>query len=154
MALAEKILLSIHLVAGVVWGGSVFMGAFIDWPAAKESVEENKFPFKFVIGQGRRVFYSVYFGIFQLWGSGIGLFIVNPPQNKLENILFFLRVMCLFFMTSFTLYGTFVTWPKIQLSTNREAFRLHRFYNYRAYGTFVFAISASLLTLWYYIYNV
>ena len=151
MSLIEKILLSIHLVAGVVWVGAVFMGAFIDWPAAKESVDDTKFPFRFMIGQGRRVFYSVYFGILQLWISGIGLYIVNPPQNNLEIMLLTGKTICLLLMTAFTMYGTLVTWPKIQLATHKEAFKLHKYYNYRAYGTFVFGISAALLTLWYYI---
>ena len=51
-----KILLLNHLIASIVWVGSVFMGAFIDWPSAKKSVPRGQFPFKFIVGQGRRVF--------------------------------------------------------------------------------------------------
>jgi hypothetical protein len=129
------------------------MGAFIDVPSAEGSVEKGKFPFKFVIGQGRRVFYSVYFGIIQLWGTGIGLFIVHPPTNTIETRLFLGKTFCLLIMTLFTFYGTFYTWPKMQLATHKEAFRLHKYYNYRAYGTFTCGIMALLLTLWFYIYN-
>ncbi len=146
----EKIILSIHLVAGIVWIGSVFMGTFIDWPTAKESVGKGKFPFRFIVGQGRRVFYSVYFGIIQLWGSGIALYIVLPPKDKTEMILLISRVICLSFMTLFTLYGTFFTWPKMQLATNKEAFHYYRYYKNRAIGTFSFGIIGAVLTLWSY----
>ncbi len=144
----EKIILSIHLVAGIVWIGSVFMGTFIDWPSAKESVQKGRFPFRFIIGQGKRVYYSVYFGIFQLWVSGTMLTIVHPPQGNVEMTLFLLRIMCLSIMTLFTLYGTFVTWPKIQLATSNEAFQYYKDYKNRAVGTFVCGIVGAVLTLW------
>ncbi|GAA3648221.1 hypothetical protein [Flavivirga jejuensis] len=154
MTLVEKILLSLHTIAGAVWIGSVFMGAFIDTPAAEESVEKGKFPFKFIIGQGRRVFYSVYFGIFQLWATGILLLIVHPPLNSIEIRMMIGKFFFLFIMTAFTLYGTFITWPKIQLATDKEAYTLHKYYNYRAYGTFVSGILGLLLTLWFYLYKI
>ncbi len=153
MILAEKILLSLHAIAGAIWIGSVFMGAFIDAPAAEESVEKGKFPFRFIIGQGKRVFYSVYFGIFQLWATGIGLLIVHPPQNGMETKMIIGKFFFLSVMTVFTLYGTFITWPKMQLATDKEAYALHKFYNYRAYGTFVSGILGLLLTLWFYLYK-
>ncbi len=148
--MVEKIILSIHLVAGIVWVGSVFMGTFIDWPTAKETVDRGQFPFRFIVGQGKRVFYSVYFGIIQLWGSGIALFIVHPPETSAQSIMLAGKVMCLFFMTAFTLYGSFVTWPKMQLATHQEAFQYYKHYKNRAIGTFTFGILGALLTLWSY----
>ncbi len=146
----EKIILSIHLVAGITWIGSVFMGAFIDWPSAKESMPENEFPFRFIIGQAKRDFYSVYFAITMLWSSSIALFIVHPPQSKAQIIMVSLKGLCLFLMTVFTLHGTFDTWPKLQLATNKEAFKHYKFYMLKAYGTFSFGIIGALLTLWSY----
>jgi len=154
MSLIEKILLSIHIVAGAIWTGSVFMGAFIDWPSARDSVKPGRFPFKFIIGHGRRVFYTVYFGIFQLFATGVALYFVHPPENSIENTLLILKAIFLSLMTLFTLYGTFFTWPKIQLATDEEAFKLHKFYNLRAYGTFSFGVLGLLATLWFYIYKV
>ena len=146
----EKFILSFHLVAGIVWVGSVFMGTFVDWPAAKASVNPGEFPFRFVIGQGSRVFYSVYLGIILIWGSGIVLFFIHPPLTQVQLIMTLLKALCLFFMTAFTLYGTFVTWPKIQFATHTEAFDYYKYYMYRAFGTFLFGVFASLLTLWAY----
>jgi len=154
MSLIEKILLSVHLVAGAVWVGAVFMGAFIDWPSAKNSVKAGTFPFKFIIGHGKRVFYSVYFGILQLWATGTALYFIHPPENATESTLLLLKTLFLSLMTLFTLYGTFFTWPKIQLATNEEAFKLHKYYNLRAYGTFTFGVLGLLTTLWFYIYKV
>ena len=142
------ILINMHVIAAIVWVGAVFMGTFIDWPAAKESVEGSKFPHKFIIGQGRRVFYSVYTGIIILWISGIGLVIVNPPADTFTIVMLLIKTVSLLFMTGFTLYGTFYTWPKMQLSTHQEAFRHYKFYMYRAMGTFTFGIVASLAGLW------
>lgn len=142
------ILINIHVIASIVWVGSVFMGTFIDWPAAKASVKPGKFPFQFIIGQGRRVFYSVYFGILILWVSGIALLIVAPPQETLKVILAIIKIVCLLFMTGFTLYGTLRTWPKMQLATHEEAFHHYKYYMYRAVGTFSFGIIASLAGLW------
>lgn len=142
------VLINMHVIAAIVWVGAVFMGTFIDWPAAKESVEKGKFPFKFIIGQGRRVFYSVYTGIIILWGSGIGLVIINPPTDTFKTVLVIIKIVSLFFMTVFTLYGTFATWPKMQLATDEEAYRHYKFYMYRAMGTFTFGIIASIAGLW------
>jgi len=153
MIIAEKILLSAHLVAGIVWVGSVFMGTFIDWPTAKSIVKKGNFPFDFIVGQGRRVFYSVYFGICMLWSTGLALFFVHPPANSTEIGILLLKTVCLFLMTAFTLYGTFFTWPKIQFATHEEAFNHYKFYMYRAIGTFTSGIIGSILTLWFYIYK-
>ena len=134
-----------HLIAGIVWVGSVFMGAFIDWPSAKKSMPKGNFPFKFIIGQGTGVFYSVYLGIFFLWISGIGLIFLNPVETTFKKIIIVFKICCLIVMTLFTMYGTFYTWPKLQLSNDEEAFKLYKSYIMRAMITFISGLIASVL---------
>lgn len=145
-----KILLTFHLCASLVWVGAVFMGSFIDWPASKESMKEGKFPFKFVIGQAKRVFYSVYAGIILLWVTGIGLILLHPPQSTQETVMIGIKVFALVIMTVFTLYGTFFTWPKMQVATHEEAFELYKYYMYRAITVFFMGVIASVIGLWLY----
>lgn len=137
-----------HVIAGIIWVGAVFMGTFIDWPSARASVSKGRFPFKFIVGQGNRVFYSVYSGIIILWISGIGLVLVDPPSGTFELVMVIIKIACLFFMTAFTLYGTLSTWPKLQLATHEEAYKHYKYYMYRAVGTFSLGIVASLAGLW------
>lgn len=148
--MARVILLNIHLFATIVWVGSVFMGTFVDWPAARKAVKEGEFPFKFIVGQGNKVFLFVYTGIFFLWTSGIGLLILRPPQTGKEMVMLSIKGFSLFMMTAFTLYGTFSTWRKLQVSTHTEAFHHYKFYMYRAMGTFLLGSLASLVGLWLY----
>jgi uncharacterized membrane protein len=148
--MAKIVLLNIHLFASIIWVGSVYMGAFIDWPAAKKSVKPGQFPFEFIVGQGSKVFVSVYTGIFFLWTSGIGLLMIHPPQAPREILIASIKGVCLFLMTAFTMYGTFSTWRKLQVATHQEAFALYKYYMYRAYGTFSFGMIASILGLWLY----
>lgn len=142
------ILLNVHLFASIIWVGSVFMGTFIDWPAAKESVQGGEFPFRFIVGQGRRVFLSVYTGIFFVWTSGISLLLIHPPLSDKAFAIAIIKILALLSMTGFTLYGTFSTWRKLQVATHSEAYELYKYYMYRAIGTFSFGILASLLGLW------
>jgi uncharacterized membrane protein len=146
----KVVLLNVHLIATIVWIGAVFMGTFIDWPSAKQSVKENEFPFRFIVGQGSRVFYSVYTGIFLIWTSGIGLVITHPPQTPREIMMLAGKTMALLFMTGFTMYGTFSTWPKLQVATHKEAHRLYENYMRRAMATFTFGLIAAVLGLWVY----
>lgn len=146
----KVILLNIHLFATIVWVGSVYMGTFIDWPAAKASVKKGEFPFLFIVGQGRRVFYSVYTGIFFLWTSGLGLIALHPPQTGQELMMVLIKTGCLFLMTAFTVYGTFSTWRKLQVATHSEAYGHYKMYMYRAVGTFLMGVMASLIGLWLY----
>lgn len=145
-----NILLTFHLCASIVWVGSVFMGTFIDWPASRESVKKGHFPLQFIIGQAKRVFYSVYAGIVLLWVSGIGLMLLNPPQTSQETVMTGMKIFALFIMTSFTLYGTISTWPKMQFATHKEAYGMYKFYMYRATVTFIMGIIASVIGLWLY----
>lgn len=144
------IFLTLHLVGSIVWIGSVFMGTYIDWPSARKSVKEGEFPFKFIIGQGSRVFYSVYLGIVMLWITGIGLTYNHPPQTTREYGMLALKVFFLILMTLSTLYGTFSTWPKIQLATSKEAFEHYKWYMYRSQGIFILGIISAVLGLWLY----
>jgi uncharacterized membrane protein len=148
--MVKIILTNIHLFASIVWVGAVFMGTFIDWPAARESVKKGEFPFKFIIGQGRRVFIYVYVGIFFLWTSGIGLLVIHPPQSLQEIMMVAIKVISLIFMTAFTMYGTFSTWKKLQVATHTEAYVHYKFYMYRAMGTFSFGILSSIIGHWLY----
>jgi len=142
-----RILKNIHLVATIIWVGAVYMGAFIDWPAARESMAKGKFPFKFIVGQGTKVFYSVYTGITLLWISGIGLLILTPIDSKKQIFMIAIKIFCLLIMTSFTLYGTLSTWPKLQLATNHEAFSIYKNYIIRAIVTFTCGIIGSVIGL-------
>lgn len=141
----SRVFLINHLIASIVWVGAVYMGAFIDWPAAKKTVPRGSFPFKFIIGQGSRVFMGVYLAIFLLWVSGIGLIIVHPPLSGLQVMLVVIKVLCLIIMTGFTVYGTFSTWRKLHLSTDEEALDMYKYYMYRAYTTFSCGIIASVI---------
>jgi uncharacterized membrane protein len=145
MQLARHILLNIHLVAAVTWVGAVFMGAFIDWPVARQSVPKGEFPFRFIVGQGNRVFYPVYTGMVLIWISGIGLTLLNPPQTVLALTMVLVKVFALLVMTGFTLYGSLSSWPKLQMATHKEALKSHRYYIYRAMTTYVMGILGSVL---------
>jgi uncharacterized membrane protein len=145
----SKVFLVNHLIASIVWVGAVYMGAFIDWPAAQKSVPRGQFPFRFIIGQGRGVFFSVYFAIFLLWVSGFGMILTGPPLNKVQFILAGVKIGCLSVMTLFTMYGTFFSWKKIQLATHEEAFRIYKYYMYRAYTTFSCGIIASVVGIFF-----
>lgn len=140
-----KIFMVNHIIASVVWIGAVYMGAFIDWPAAKKTVPPGKFPFKFIINQGKGVFWGVYIGIVILWVSGIGLTLTTPITSTGQAILIGFKMLCLLIMTLFTMYGTFFTWKKLQLATHEEAFALYKYYMIRAYTTFSCGIAASVL---------
>ncbi|MDQ1152384.1 putative membrane protein [Sphingobacterium zeae] len=139
--------LNIHLIATILWVGAVYMGAVIDWPAARDSVKKGQFPFRFIIGQGTRVFYSVYTGISLLWISGIGLTILGPPLVGPAKIMLVLKVLLLMTMTGLTMYGTFGTWSKLQLSLDEEATERYEGYIFRAYITLISGLIASILGL-------
>lgn len=135
MNIVPNILMMIHILSAILWIGAVFMGSVIDWPAIKSQFTEGKFPFRFIVGQGSRVFPWVYIGILSQIISGIGLTFYFPPTSGTESALLGLKVTCLLIMTGLTLYGTLSTWPKLQVSTDSEAFIRYRFYIIRAYVT-------------------
>jgi uncharacterized membrane protein len=141
-----KILLIMHVLPTIVWVGSVYMGTFIDWPVAQNIVNKNTFPFRFIVGQGTRVYYSVYFGIILVWLSSVGLIIYSSIDWNLQRTIMIIgKIICLILMTGFTLYGTFYTWPKLQLATAEEAKTLYKRYMKRATGTFILGIIATII---------
>lgn len=135
----------LHLVSAIVWVGSVFMGTFVDWPAIRESMDGGRFPFHFIVGQGRRVFVAVYVGITSQIVSGVGLVSLRPPETTQQLVMLSIKGMALAFMVGATVYGTLVTWRKLQFATHAEAFRHYRVYMLRAMGTFVCGIVGSVL---------
>jgi len=129
-------LAAVHAVAASVWVGAVFMGAIIDWPAARASVEPQHFPFGFIVGQGHRVFTYVYSGIALVFVSGAALLWLKPPESPAALALVALKGFALLVMTANTLYGSLRTWPTLQFASHREAQGLYRGYMLRAYITF------------------
>ncbi len=143
-----QIILTIHLIACIVWVGSVFMGTFVDWPAARASRPNGKFPFNFIVGQGATVFKFVYGGIVILLVSGFALVYLKPPQTDWQYTLLYIKMIALAIMAGMTLHGTFDTWPKLQFSTDEEAFGHYRFYMNKAKVTFISGLIAAILGLW------
>ncbi|MEW5250670.1 hypothetical protein [Microbulbifer discodermiae] len=129
-------LLSVHAVSNAMWVGAVFMGSIIDWPAIKAMAKNGKFPFLFVVGQGSNVFFWVYLAIFLQITTSTGLAIMHPPEGNTEILFLGLRTFALSIMIGFTLYGTFSSWPKLQVSSSGEAWTIYRYYMYRAYAIF------------------
>ena len=150
MSVFEKILLTMQLIAAITWIGSVYMGAFIDWPVAKKIFNNNKFPYIFIVGQGRRVFWSVYFGIFILMITQGLLIWYFPPDSNKKIFFLIVKLCCLTFMISSTIYGSMNSWKKLQLSTNEEAWKMYDIYILRAKITFICGLLGSISTLWYY----
>ncbi|UFP96323.1 hypothetical protein [Gloeobacter morelensis] len=134
-----------HAVAAAVWVGAVFMGSVIDWPVARATVEPHQFPFRFIVGQGHRVFVWVYAGIAILLVSGAALLWLAPPRTPFENTLAALKILALAVMVGNTLYGSLRTWPNLQFATAEEAKFLYRGYMIRAYITCSSGIFAIVL---------
>jgi uncharacterized membrane protein len=145
MEIAHRILLMAHVLSATLWIGAVFMGAIVDWPAARLGMKAGKFPFAFIVGQGSRVFPYVYFGIITQLVTSIGLYFIHPAQEGQALGIVIVKSLCLALMTAFTLYGTFSTWPKLQLATDGEAFRAYRNYIRRAYATCTAGLVATCL---------
>jgi hypothetical protein len=79
------------------------------------------------------------------WASALGLVWINPPAWGIPVILIALKSLCLALMSGLTLYGTLSTWPKLQLSSDTEAFGRYRFYIVRAYVTLSCGMAATAL---------
>lgn len=134
----------LHVVATVTWVGAVFMGSFIDWPILTRAARDGRFPFDFIVGQGRRVFGAVYVGVVSMVVSSAGLLWLRPPRDALDVGLLVPKALALTFMVGSTIYGSLVTWPKLQFSTDAEAFAIYRWYNLRANVVFVVGIIATV----------
>lgn len=146
-------LLISHVIAATLWVGGVFMASVIDWPSARKSTPPGVFPFRFVVAHGQRILPAVYSAIVILMVSSVGLVWVSPPTTTTQVVMLGIKAAALVIMTGFTLYGTLVAWPRLQLATHREAFDIYGAYITRAHitlscglvGTVVGTVFAHLL---------
>lgn len=136
MEIVTKVLIAIHTVSAAMWVGAVFMGAFIDPPALRASADSPWFLVNFIIGQATRVFLWVYMAMVAILLTGAVLIWLHPPQTSFQLALLTLKGVALAVMAGNTLYGTLVTWPKIQFADPAEVAVLWRPYLIRAYITF------------------
>ena len=141
----DRVFLVAHVVAATLWVGGVFMASMIDWPTVRATATDGRFPFAFVVGHGKRIFPAVYSASVLLVVSGAMLVWLHPPRESTEVILTVLKAAALATMIGFTLYGTLVSWPKLQLGTHEEAFRIYRAYMIRAYVIFGCGLFATIL---------
>jgi hypothetical protein len=132
-----------HVISGGIWYGAVFMGSVVDWPSARLSVDQGKFPFDFIVGQGSRVFPWVNLGMVVVLISGRGRVWLHPPGSPSQWGLLILKAAALLWMAGSTLYGTLVSWPKLQFATHEEALGSYTRYIRRAYLTFACGVLAS-----------
>ena len=140
----EQPLLYVHVVAATMWTGAVFMAAIVDWPAFRRLAPPGRFPFEAVVAQGGGVFRWVYSAIVLMLLTSIGLAALHWPSDLLGAGLLALKTLALAFMIGSTVYGTLRTWPRLQLSTDREAFRLYGAYLVRARLIFACGLLAHI----------
>ena len=145
MALLTHILLAVHGVNSALWVGAVFMGSIIDPPALKNSAGKQSFLANFIIEQGIHVFPWVYAAMSLIFLTGLSLTWLHPPQNTIQLVLVIAKFIALGIMAGNTLYGTFVTWPKIQFATMEEIPVLWKPYLIRAYITLACGIVGFIL---------
>jgi hypothetical protein len=146
MGMLTNILVAVHVVNSALWVGAVFMGSVIDPPALKNSADgQPSFLVNFIVMQGARVFPWVYAAMSLIFLTGLSLTWLHPPQNTMELSLVIAKFIALGIMAGNTLYGTFVTWPKIQFATPEEVFVLWRPYLIRAYVTLACGIAAFIM---------
>jgi uncharacterized membrane protein len=141
-----NILVAVHVVNSAIWVGAVFMGSVIDPPALKNSADgQPSFLVNFIVVQGARVFPWVYTAMSLIFLTGIILTWLHPPQTTFQFGLVIAKFVTLGIMAGNTLYGTFVTWPKIQFATPEEVSVLWRPYLIRAYVTLGCGIAAFIM---------
>lgn len=136
MTLVTTALIAMHTVSAAMWVGAVFMGAFIDPPALRESADSPWFLVNFIIAQGIHVFFWVYLSMVVILVTGGLLIWLHPPQTAFQVTLLALKGILLAIMAGNTIYGSLVTWPQIQFATPSEVRILWRSYLIRAYITF------------------
>ncbi len=134
-----------HVIAATLWVGGVFMASVIDWPSARKSTPAGVFPFSFVVAHGQRILPAVYSAIIILLVSSLGLVLIDPPTTDLQIALLAAKAAALIVMTSFTIYGTVIAWPRLQLATHSEAFEVYRVYILRAHLTLSCGLAATVL---------
>ena len=146
MGMLTNILVAVHVVNSALWVGAVFMGSVIDPPALKNSADgQPSFLVNFIVGQGARVFPWVYTAMSLILLTGIILTWLYPPQTIFELILVIAKFITLGVMAGNTLYGTLITWPKIQFATMEEVPVLWKLYLIRAYITLACGIAAFIM---------
>ena len=121
------------------------MASLIDWPTVKSCARDGRFPFDFVVGHGRRIFPAVYSAILLLVITGGILLWRHGPMGDIAWGLVAGKALALAIMIGFTVYGTLVAWPKLQLSTHTEAYGIYGAYIRRAHVTFVCGVAATVL---------
>jgi hypothetical protein len=131
-----NILLAAHIVSAAMWVGAVFMGAFVDPPALRTSADSPWFLVNFIVAQGVRIFVWVYLAMGTILVTGVLLVWLHPPQTTFQVVVLAVKGVALAVMAGNTLYGTLVTWPKIQFANTDEVPILWRPYLIRAYITF------------------
>ena len=140
-----KVALIVHVLSTIAWVGGVFMASWIDTRTLKNISKDNSFPFDFLIEQGRQIFPFVYFAIVAVLISGTILTLNHLPAQTNQWLFWFAKWGALLIMTINTVFGTIVTWPKIQFSNDQSAWVLYKGYKIRAYITFLCGILASVL---------
>jgi hypothetical protein len=143
-----NILIAVHVVNSALWVGAVFMGSIIDPPALRNSAKHPSFLMDFIIEQGIQVFPWVYAAMSLIFLTGLILTWLHPPQNTLQLVLVIAKFIALGIMAGNTLYGTFVTWPKIQFATVEEVPLLWKPYLIRAYITLACGLAAFIMGVW------
>jgi len=134
--ITTTVLIAIHTVSAAMWVGAVFMGAFIDPAALRQSADSPWFLVNFIVAQATRVFLWVYLAMALILVTGGLLIWLHPPQTDFQVALLILKGIALAIMAGNTIYGSLVTWPKIQFATPNEVRVLWRPYLIRAYITF------------------
>lgn len=136
MEIVTNILISIHTVSAAMWVGSVFMGAFIDPPALRQSATSPEFLVNFIVAQAIQIFRWVYLSMSTILVTGLLLIWLHPPQTTFQITLLTLKGVALAVMAGNTIYGSIVTWPQIQFADPDEVPALWKPYKIRAYITF------------------
>ncbi|HHO53932.1 MAG TPA: hypothetical protein ENK18_24450 [Deltaproteobacteria bacterium] len=142
----ETVLRIAHVVSASMWVGAVFMASMIDWPVIERI--NPSFPFELIVGQGRRVFPAVYLAIFLIGATGVGLIWLSPPLEGSALAALALKGAAFAVMAGITLYGTLVSWPKLQLATAAEAKLLYGAYIRRAYVVFGCGVLGLAVGIW------
>jgi len=136
MEIVTKVLIAIHTVSAAMWVGAVFMGAFIDPPALRQSANSSEFLVNFIIAQAIHIFRWVYLSMSTILVTGVLLIWLHPPQTAFQVTLLTLKGVALAVMAGNTIYGSVVTWPQIQFAEPEEVPALWQPYKIRAYVTF------------------
>ncbi len=141
----EQFALVVHVIVGTLWVGTIFANIFIVWPTLRGTYARQEFPLEFVVLQGRRIAPLVYFAIPSMLVSGLALAFLRPPATTTAWVLLAAKTTALLIMASNIIYGTLVTWPKLQFSTSEETWPLWRGYGIRGFVTLSCGMAAALM---------